>query len=152
MSVGDGSELTLQDLGYAAGFIDGEGSIMIKRSKGNRPGRPTPEYRVVVSCANTDKRPLEWLAYKFGGSIKPYVRQTPRHKDTFTWTITAKSAVAFIKLIKPYLIIKHNQAEVAIMFQTSVKNIGGIYKLSQETLAFREDCFQKARVLNKRGA
>jgi hypothetical protein len=37
------------------------------------------------------------------------------------------------------------------MFQTSVKNGGCRRQLTTETLCFRENCFQKAKELNKRG-
>ena len=147
MAVGDGA-ITIADLSYTAGIIDGEGSIMIKRSKGNRPNRPTPEYRVVISVTNTNRLLLEWLFKKFGGSIKHYAKQAFGHKPCYTWTITAKSGIIFLRLIKPYVLLKGEQLETALLFQTSV---GGQPRLSTETLMFREECFQKARELNKRG-
>ena len=150
MAVGDGA-ITVADLAYTAGIIDGEGSIMIKRSKGNRPGRPTPEYRVFISVGNTNRLLLEWLNARFGGSIKRYVRVTPNCKPVYTWTISAKSGIMFIKLIKDFLVIKKDQAEIALMFQTTVVSGGSWCKVTDEKLRIREEYFQNMKQLNKRG-
>jgi hypothetical protein len=150
MSVGDGA-ITIADLAYTAGIIDGEGSIMVKRSKENRPGRPTREYRIVVSVGNTNRLLLEWLLVRWEGSIKPYIRKIPNCKPVYTWTLSAKSAVMFLKLIKDFLVIKKDQAELALIFQTTVKSGGSWSRLTPETLQTREDCFNKMAILNKRG-
>lgn len=155
MAVGDG--LTITDLAYAAAFIDGEGCVGIKRSKGIRPkrGSVSPEYRVYILAANTHKGVIDWMQDKFGGSIgfqaKGYCKNGLERKICYRWRIASSSAITFLRLIRPYMIVKKDQADICFMFQTSVKNLGGRKSIPEETLRFREDCFQRNRVLNKKG-
>lgn len=53
---------------YVAGFVDGEGSLMIVRSKAG--GRRTLDYRARVSISNTDTRVLETIRGRFGGMLE----------------------------------------------------------------------------------
>lgn len=47
--------------GRLAAFMDGEGSIIIGRSKKNNT------YRLVLQIANTDRELIKWLEKKLGG-------------------------------------------------------------------------------------
>jgi len=55
----------------------------------------------------------------------------------------------FLKLVKPYLIIKKDQAEVCLIFQATVKRDG--LRLTQDILDEREKLYQRTKELNKRG-
>lgn len=95
-------------LAYAAGIVDGEGCI---NSNGIKPeSNKLGSIRVAVS--NTDRRVIEWLQENFGGSIYDYPQTEKR--NYYSWQVFCKKAELFLRAICPYLIIKQEQAEVAI--------------------------------------
>jgi len=156
MTIGDG--LTITDLAYAAALVDGEGCVGIKRSKGIRPkrGSVSPEYRVYILVANTYKPVIDWMQLKFGGSVgfrqpKQDCVDGRKRKVCYRWRLASASAVMFLRLIRPYMIIKKDQADLCFMFQESVQTKCKKRILSEETLKFREECFQKNRMLNQTG-
>ena len=133
-------------LGYLAGIIDGEGSIMIVR----RPSKPThsPMMRVVVS--NTNKTLLQLFQLNFGGNISAAKRYNkPYCKTCFQWTSSSQKALACLKIIEPYLFIKRAQAQIAIEFQKS-RGKGG-KPLTDEQRAVDEAKVLLIQNLNKKG-
>src|SRR5262245_40378584 len=98
-------------LSWAAGFIDGEGTISAYHvSKGRVRPR---EFLVWISAVNTDPRPLRILQTMFGGSI---VRTRIRKgwKDLFHWKLSHRAAANAISAIAPYLVCKREQADLAL--------------------------------------
>lgn len=59
------------------------------------------------------------LHEQFGGMITTHIRNKsrPNSRETIRWTIRAKEAIIFLKLILPYLIIKRGQALIVIKYQ-----------------------------------
>lgn len=105
---------------YAAGLIDGEGCIDIgynKKSIYNTYGQFYPRVTVHI----TDKSVLDWLMGLWGGSI--FIRKTglPHWKQSYDWKLQSVKALDFITDIKPYLIIKSDQAEAFLKFNTTVR-------------------------------
>ena len=85
---------------YAAGILDGEGSIYFSR---NRTARwPSP----VVSVASTDRELLEWLRSRVGGSVIRKRTYQPQHAVSYDWKLTDRRALEFLKLVRPFLVIK----------------------------------------------
>jgi hypothetical protein len=64
---------SLQDIAWAAGFLEGEGSFV-------RRGVST-----VVSAGQLTEEPLRRLLALFGGSVSPYTMKRPRPKQFWTW-------------------------------------------------------------------
>jgi len=108
----------LEDLGYVAGIIDGEGSIYIARET----QRNNTTYRLMVSVCNTYFDVMYSLYEGFGGSF--YEDSKKRKKTLYYWRLSGKKAAEFIKLILPYLRIKQHQAEVALSFQSLKEGMG----------------------------
>jgi len=115
-----------EKLGYMAGILDGEGSIMISKSKYRVVGNPlyqdckNPEYSVRVTMKNTNRTVVEMLWKSFGGFIhtekKIYLSPNgfrPR-KLLSVFDISNRKAYTMLKILLPYLIIKPKQAEEAI--------------------------------------
>jgi LAGLIDADG-like domain len=95
---------------YAAGILDGEGSIALTR---NRKGRwPSPQ----VSVASNDRELLEWLRERFNGSISKKTPRQPSHSVSYDWKLTERRALRFLQAVRPYLIIhrKIERAEVLL--------------------------------------
>lgn len=99
------------DLAYMAGFFDGEGWITISEK----------DLRCGVAQAN------EWIInlfkFRFGGRI--YTRDPKNHKGhlgkrfIWDWRIDSRQAALFLEAIKPYLILKLAEAQIAIEYQAN---------------------------------
>ncbi len=102
------------ELAYIAGLLDGEGCITIVKGH-HRRLHPnwSPEYALRISVTNQFIPALEYLKFATGlGSI---------HRDrgkTFKWHLNCQQAMEFLKVLKPHLLIKAKQADVAIKFQS----------------------------------
>ncbi len=120
--------LTETEKAYLAGLVDGEGCIHIgKRASKNTP---TPGYTLmlIISQSNgdflkywMDRVGLGSLHYQEGPSrgsgIKDKYRVNCRR--AYAWHIHSAGAGELIKEILPYLILKREQAELAIEFQAT---------------------------------
>lgn len=100
-------------IAYAAGFIDGEGSMGLYPQK--VPGYQ-PYYYVSLKVSNTRYDVLEWLRTQFGVGGISERPPTETQKKTYCWTVATLSALDVIGLVAPYLIIKKNQA-VILLFE-----------------------------------
>ena len=102
--------LSSEKLAYLAGFFDGEGCVRLTP--------PTKRRGPVlfVSIVNTNHPILEEFESYFGGSIQK-ASTMPWHKPKWHWVITTNKAVVFLRAIYPYLQLKKEEAEVAIVFQ-----------------------------------
>jgi hypothetical protein len=101
---------TPQEVSYAAGVFDGEGSVGINF-------RPLgPAYWLVVSVANTERRLVDWLKTTFGGCVRVSSRKRP-NRPCFQWTLTTRQAGDFLALVLPFLLVKREQALLALEFQ-----------------------------------
>lgn len=99
--------LTMSEhIAYAAGLIDGEGSITVSK---HTDGRSYTPY-IVVNM--TDKSPVEFCYELFGGRFYHQNRFYKSGKKAFVWTTgSRKITIETINLILPYLRGKRNQAE-----------------------------------------
>lgn len=94
------------DIGYVAGIVDGEGSIV---------GAP----KVTIQVSMTTKEVIDHLWNLCGGTITgPYERRSGRSeicKPQYHWTISsAENAYQLLKILLPYLIVKKEKAEEVI--------------------------------------
>ncbi|KKK87767.1 hypothetical protein LCGC14_2749910 [marine sediment metagenome] len=101
---------------YAAGIMDGDGSIQIQEI--NRGS----SYRFIVYLSGCERSPIDLLHSHWGGGITETVTQTGR--PYFRWHITSSKATQFLKDILPYLVGKANQAHLALRFQDAERNLG----------------------------
>ncbi len=134
---------TEQQLAYAAGIIDGEGCVNIAKQPGETIRGYSLVMRVVVT--NCSKALIDFLVRTFGGRIYHYVSKGKR-KEYWKWYLFTSNAANFLGTIMPYLIVKRQEAQLAIEFQQT-KCSRKCGKLSADELAFDELCFQKMRAL-----
>lgn len=107
--------MTSQELAYAAGILDGEGSIIISHTK--------YQYAVLfVTVSNTHHGVIKWLHKNFGGSV--YQNKQPKRKLCYKWTLCSNQAVRFLEVIYPFLMIKKERAKIAIKFQNKKSKQG----------------------------
>jgi hypothetical protein len=140
-------------LAYAAGIVDGEGTIGI-RLQNNGAGKFYHTFKVRV--ANTDKDIIEWLTEQFGGSWGTKAagtNGTRNTKESYHWTLTSGRAGSFLAAIRPYMRIKAPQADLALALVATKQRSNGSTGISvtPELYDYREDLRQKMLVLNQRG-
>ena len=78
---------------WAAGFIDGEGTITLIRSNGRLD--------LFLIVGNTAKESLDRLSSLFGGSVFNRKRSVKR-KDIYYWKVSASRALNAIDKVEPY--------------------------------------------------
>lgn len=130
---------------YIAGFFDGEGYIQIaKRSPGGHSRSP---YSLVVSMANTHRGVIDEIAKVTGGKVLFHngIKRGKAHPH-YRLTFYTLQALAFLKAIQPYLIIKREEADLAISFYDCIKAHGicGV-KLTNQEMQLRHDYYMKMK-------
>lgn len=110
-----GSSVTTDELHYAAGIIDGEGTIYISELSA-RGDRRSPQFRCHVAVGMCD--PLIPMYFKlwFGGSVHTYPGRKPGQRPITYWRANNRAAEGFCRLIAPYLRLKRQQAELVLAF------------------------------------
>lgn len=130
---------------WAAGFIDGEGSITLMSVNSKRA------YSVLLEATNRDVAALERLRELFGGTFQVHTRGNALHATTLKWRLFAANACRAIAELYPYLVVKQEQARLALIWQTTVDSKDKFDKVDDEFLDVRARCLTKMRDLNKRG-
>lgn len=130
---------------YAAGILDGEGCISIKRY--TTPGRPRPYHQLHVQICMSDHHVLEWLQERFAGSIMKRGRKTqPHHRDLWVWTVASNQALRFLRMVRPYLLVKSGQSDQAMRLQGVRANRSHL--ITDEQYALREEVRLAISTLN----
>ena len=144
------------DLAYIAGFLDGDGSIMILTQK--KSDMKSPYFVLTITIANTNEKVLFWLKKKIGGNLT-----TPKNRNIKSkiigwkkiqmWRIREKRAENLVRQLLPYLIIKIKQAKLALKFQRYRCNLPkhGCKGRTIQELKFLKKYQDKMKSLNRRG-
>lgn len=106
---------------WLAGIIDGEGSIFIMKQKRKDRERDT-NYILRVSVQSTDPYMAAECQKLVGGPvIFEQIDKRPNNSNTLKWELSGKRAKNVLQDIIPYMKVKHQQARLAIEFQTTTK-------------------------------
>jgi hypothetical protein len=128
---------------YLAGFIDGEGSIMLY----DRDARRT-SIRVRMVVTNTNLAVLEWMREVTRvGRINIHQADDGRRKTSWNWTTDGDGAASILEQIVEVMRVKNAQAELAITVNKQLADVA---------LKWRRDWQVEARgkmqALNARGS
>lgn len=105
-------------MAWLAGFVDGEGCFLITPATSSYKGRKY--LHAVFMLSNTDKRLID-RCIEITGLGKARSRSTkPECKNAYEWRITGEDVSNFAELLLPYLVSKHEQAELAIVFRETM--------------------------------
>jgi hypothetical protein len=113
---------TIEDLAYLAGVIDGDGTIVIGKTRSRaKSGIFYPRYDLRVAVYNTDERLMLWIEERFGGHVYTVRRNKPlpNRRVAYKWTLGQRQAAILLKQVRPYLVIKAAQSDLALKFQES---------------------------------
>jgi len=104
---------------WAAGFFDGEGSIAICRQS-----KPNDHlYYMRCEVTNTHRASLEIFQQLFGGKVYEKSQRGNR-KPSFVWRASGPVAAQMLEDLYPYLVVKKERAELAILFQADRTEVG----------------------------
>ena len=144
----------LHALSYIGGLIDGEGSIMITRSKSGYK-RKTPSYTPRIKIAMTDIESLEFVINETGyGRINREVdrRNGCIRKVLYQWQVhSLQKCKEFAEMILPYLILKAPQARLMIEYCINYDVQHACYLgVPEDVRIYRERMYEKMHKLNMR--
>ena len=120
MILGDNvNALTEVEKAYLAGLIDGEGCITILKNKSQRECT-TPMYALLVIVMMTEEEVIRHCHEMAGiGSVTighSNQKVDPKYRMRYQWQMSRNQAVELLTVIKDYLIVKKDQAELALEF------------------------------------
>lgn len=138
---------------YLAGFIDADGSISISTVAHNK------NQVVALAAHNCKYAPIELLHNMFGGKVRlkktGKCRNEINWRPCYEWKLTANKAIAVIKKLLPYLMIKKTQAILAIRLQRLKNKYRGKRQWDSKIDAKCERVYSRIKAkcvaLNKRG-
>lgn len=134
---------------WAAGFVDGEGSIFLVRYT-QAGGSQT--YGLRLSVGQVDPEPLFRLKELWGGAIQFVAKRGTSKADSYMWCLAGALVVRACKDILPYLTVKRHQAELAIDYaplQASLSKRS--HPLTVSDIAEREEYRKLFSAMNKTG-
>ncbi len=143
-------------LEYLAGFIDGEGSLMIAKSLVRRYG--TTQYGSRLTISNSDRQILEEIRRDYGGILVTRVHPQAKWKDGHQLVWTSGLIRQYLPLLIPHLQVKRTRAALLLDFLCHVKETPRLHDRRgraphpREVLDFRETLYRRMRGLNARGS
>lgn len=104
---------------YLAGLFDGEGTVAIYESSAMRPdGIRRPIWIYQVQIANTYAPVLSQIAFQIGGNVVLKSRGKDNWRQGFVWRLCGDPAAEFLRLIRPFSIIKADEIDEALRFRS----------------------------------
>lgn len=128
---------------WAAGIVDGEGSISIFKI-----GKSS--YSVVLHVGMSHKETIARIRTIFGDGQIREDKQPQGRKTMYVLRLYGKRAVEIVKRLLPYLFTKKRQAELVIEFDEKCPTDRG-KQITDEVSILRELIYGEVRDLNKRG-
>jgi hypothetical protein len=132
-------------IAYLAGFLDGEGSFGIYPNNNG--------YMAKISAGQVDLRPLELLQQTFGGSItKDKKAYSSRFSSALLngWQLVGSKACKALVELRPYLLMKGEQADCLISFQEIIESRRHKLNLTNQERAITDEEYLQMSVLYTR--
>ena len=151
------------DLAYLAGVLDSDGYITVNRTQKKCEGPngqkwvAAVSYHPKVGITGTRPQPHELAKSLLGGSISSHQPKNPDHRKVYTWCCQGPTAANCLRLVLPYLRVKHQQALLAIelaelitaQFTLMRATAKPPYRLPPNMVAERERLWEAVGVLNQ---
>lgn len=134
-------------LGYLAGFIDGDGSVLITLGR----GVASPSHQPILCATSSDQSVLRLICQSFGGSVSPMPdSRNSKWKKMFRWMYAVPSNGGILVDLVNHLVLKHRQgiAVLALAHRRSMFNGVRRVKLATEEIAARHEMYREVRRLN----
>lgn len=131
---------------YAAGIIDGEGSITIEIQKEGYGIRKMDYYAIRLVVINTSLELINWFSEKFGGRIGKR-KLVVNRRQVYTWSIHSLNASNLLSECYPYMIVKKSHAEAVIKFMSLKQE--GTWFVTDEIQRERRILYDNLKKINK---
>lgn len=147
---------------YVAGLFDGEGWITVSTWHNAKKQYPqwSPRYirhQLMVGIANTNKPLIDRIHQQFGGDL--YInnsanKKNPNNRLGYTWRKSSLKASEFLELLLPYLVVKREEAILAIELQKHITDNKNVVRYkperADEIYSHRQHIADSIRALKKR--
>lgn len=139
--------MTDQEIGWTAGVVDGEGCIALYRH--SQSGKKGFSYYLSVKVSQVDARLPRRLQEMWGGRFRPqsWQKRPVHHRQAWEWTVDGEAARDLLRAILPLLVVKKEQAEVALEFEGGYQFSGR--PLPEEEKMRRENIRYRLAVLKR---
>jgi hypothetical protein len=141
------NELTSEpeNLAYAAGIIDGEGHIGIRKDS-------EKYFTDVVEVFNSNPNIILFFHKNFGGIIKKSYKFRISKKPYYTWILSGLKTSLFLKNIYPFLMAKKNQADILFKFRDTFYEKYDTYNknsIPKHIIEIRNKLYKELKQLHK---
>lgn len=143
------------ELLYTAGLFDGEGWITLCRQM--IKGRIDYRYQLVVGIGMVHKPIIYSLQETYGGNVYNKPRssgQSLATRDGFHWRLSSGKASAFLEMLAPHLIVKQDEAILAIEIQKHIRrhiqDLAHKPDIRPKLIAERDAMYLQLRAMKKR--
>lgn len=145
---------SLVELAYMAGFFDGEGCINICAYKHKHIKNNQIAYKMSIKASQVDVAPLLMFHKFFGGGTPTKFYQTGQKsgivREQHLWGIGCNAALHCLEALVPYLIVKKEEAEIAIRFQRGmILHSHTDSKTIKQVSIFRKACFEGVKNIKR---
>lgn len=136
---------------WAAGIIDGEGCIFIRKNSPTETSRHrSPCHDLGVKVTMTHRETVERIATIFGvGTVTTDSNKPPGHKTSYSWTCRSSDAAMVLQAVYPFLVTKRHEAFRGIEFSLAKAARSGRERVPAEMLERREHSYAEMRDLKK---
>jgi hypothetical protein len=144
------------DIRYIAGLFDADGLVRVQVWA--KPNSSHVRYQVKAAVGMTHRPIIEQLHARFDGSLhlnRPD-KKNKNHRPVFVWNVASQKAAVFLQAVLPYLVVKREQAELALQLQASIDKwkhkLGhryGFHEQRDEIFAERKRLAEKISALKK---
>lgn len=144
---------------YMAGIFDGEGFVYIfKKQIASKPHHIG--YYISAGVNMTHLPTIKAFHDRFGGHLNN--GRDPlktNHRQVFCWGVANQKAANFLKIIRPYVLVKADEIDVALALQEHIEQTQyvspGRNHMTErpdraEILAYREELYQRCKALKTR--
>lgn len=142
--------------GYLSGIFDGEGCIsIVTYLQKCLVGGKTYWYnttQMAISIFQTDERLMKWLMHHYGGRYTLRKSQNEKWKQGWSWSPPSNGLEPFLLSIIPHLLIKREQALVALEYVRLGKGRPGPNNGNEKLQLKRQALAKRCSELNRRGS
>ena len=140
---------TIGQLGWAAGFVDGEGCVRIAR-RNPGPGK-NRIYSLELTISQNTRSTLEYFQSIFPdihGSLRLHAAGEHLRRPVFALNYRCTQCLTLLLRLEPFLVRKKDEAQCGIEFARTVSFVRqGRTRHPPEQMALRETFFQRMTAL-----
>jgi len=103
--------MSKNDLYYAAGLVDGEGTVTLIRQTRHQKRSPS------ISVSSTSEELVDFMKDTFGGHIVKLKPPKKGHRQAWHWQTSHDNAIKTLKQIAPYLRERKKKARANLILR-----------------------------------